>query len=123
MALEKDHAASEPRNSSSTKTAQEADVVSTTWAHHEPERAGSAPSVVPESAFRQRRGSFFQERPLRVTEVDPQVLRKLTRRDVLIFGASAISGLAVGASLLPQTTLERLGLVHENKKGPKKSGF
>ena len=120
MKLEEGHAASEPGNSSSTKAAQKADVVSTASARHEPERAGSAPSAVPESAFRQRRESFFQERPLRVTEVDPQVLRKLTRRDVLIFGASAISALAVGGSLLPQTTLERLGLVHENKKWPKK---
>jgi DMSO/TMAO reductase YedYZ molybdopterin-dependent catalytic subunit len=123
MKLEKDDAAAEPCSSSSAKAAQEADVVSTTSAGHEPERAGSAPSVVAESAFRQRRGSFFQERPLRVTEVDPQVLRKLTRRDVLIFGASAISAVAVGASLLPQITLERLGLVHEKKEWPKKEWF
>jgi hypothetical protein len=52
--------------------------------------------------------------------MDTQTLRKLTCRDLLIFGAGAISALAVGGSLLPKATLERLGLVHENKQWPNK---
>jgi DMSO/TMAO reductase YedYZ molybdopterin-dependent catalytic subunit len=38
------------------------------------------------------------------------VLRRRTRRDVLLFGAGAVAGLASAASLLPQDTLTRLGL-------------
>ena len=53
---------------------------------------------------------FFGERPLPTFEVDPQVLRRRTRRDVLLFGAGAVAALAGGGSLLPQDTLTRLGL-------------
>ena len=55
-------------------------------------------------------GDFFGERPLPTFEVDPQVLRRRTRRDVLLFGAGAVAALAGGGSLLPQDTLTRLGL-------------
>jgi DMSO/TMAO reductase YedYZ molybdopterin-dependent catalytic subunit len=53
---------------------------------------------------------FFGERPLPKFEVDSQVLRRLTRRDVLLFGAGAVAALAGTGSLLPQDTLTRLGL-------------
>src|SRR5580698_870502 len=53
---------------------------------------------------------FFGERPLPKFEVDPQVLRRRTRRDVLLFGAGAVATLAGAGSLLPQETLTRLGL-------------
>ena len=53
---------------------------------------------------------FFGERPLPNSEVDPQVLRRRTRRDVLLFGAGAVAALAGAGSLLPQDTLTRLGL-------------
>src|ERR1700676_4498699 len=53
---------------------------------------------------------FFGERLLPKFEVDPQVLRRRTRRDVLLFGAGAVAALAGGGSLLPQDTLTRLGL-------------
>src|ERR1700675_4773098 len=48
-----------------------------------------------------------RERPLSQFEVDPQVLRSRTRRDVLLFGAGAVAALAGGGSLLPQDTLTR----------------
>jgi DMSO/TMAO reductase YedYZ molybdopterin-dependent catalytic subunit len=64
--------------------------------------------------------SFFQERPPQVIEVAPQLLRHWIRRDVLLFGMGAIAAVAGGGSLLPQTTLERLGLIHGNKNWPKK---
>jgi DMSO/TMAO reductase YedYZ molybdopterin-dependent catalytic subunit len=54
--------------------------------------------------------SFFGERPLPTFDVDPQVLRRRTRRDVLLFGAGAVAALAGARSLLPQDTLTRLGL-------------
>jgi DMSO/TMAO reductase YedYZ molybdopterin-dependent catalytic subunit len=68
----------------------------------------------------QKPESFFWERPPQVIEVASQVLRHRTRRDILLFGAGAIAALAGGGSLLPQSTLERLGIVHGNKNWPKK---
>ena len=56
---------------------------------------------------------FIGECPPLVTEVAPQVLRYRTRRDLLLFGASAIAALAGAGVLLPQATLNRLG-VHRN---------
>ena len=46
--------------------------------------------------------------------------RRWTRRDLLLFGAGAIAAVAAGGSLLPQTTLKRLGVIHENENWPKK---
>jgi DMSO/TMAO reductase YedYZ molybdopterin-dependent catalytic subunit len=53
---------------------------------------------------------FFGERPLPKFEVDPQVLRRRTRRDVLLFGVGAATALAGAGSLLPQETLRRMGV-------------
>jgi DMSO/TMAO reductase YedYZ molybdopterin-dependent catalytic subunit len=53
-------------------------------------------------------------------EVAPQLLCYRTRRDLLLFGMGAIAAVAGGGSLLPQTTLKRLGIVHGNKNWPKK---
>ena len=64
--------------------------------------------------------SFSQERPPQLIEVDPQLLRRWTRRDVLLFGMSAIAVVAGGGSLLPQTTLERLGITHKKRNWPRK---
>ena len=73
-----------------------------------------------ESGSPRKPTSFFQERPLQVMEVAPQLLRRWTRRDVLLFGMGAIAAVAGGGSLLPQTTLERLGIIHGNKNRAKK---
>ena len=64
--------------------------------------------------------SFFQERPPQEIEVAPQLLRRWSRRDLLLFGAGAVAAVAGGGYLLPQTTLKRLGIIHENKNWPKK---
>ena len=64
--------------------------------------------------------SFFQERPPQVMEVAPQLLRHWTRRDVLAFGIGAIAAVAGGGSLLPESTLERLGIIHRKTNWPKK---
>jgi DMSO/TMAO reductase YedYZ molybdopterin-dependent catalytic subunit len=73
-----------------------------------------------ESVSPQKRASFLQERPPQVMEVAPQLLRHWTRRDILLFGTGAIAAVAGGGYLLPQTTLERLGIIHENNNWPKK---
>ncbi len=53
---------------------------------------------------------FFEERQLPTFEVDPLVLRRRTRRDVLLFGAAAVAALAGAGSLLPPDTLRRMGV-------------
>ena len=45
--------------------------------------------------------SFFGERPLLQVEVDPQVLRRRTRRDALLLGAGTVAALAGARSLMP----------------------
>jgi DMSO/TMAO reductase YedYZ molybdopterin-dependent catalytic subunit len=62
---------------------------------------------------------LFGARPLPKFEADPQVLRRRTRRDVLLFGAGAVAALAGAVSLLPQDTLTRLGL-RRNMSAPGK---
>jgi DMSO/TMAO reductase YedYZ molybdopterin-dependent catalytic subunit len=44
---------------------------------------------------------FFKERPLPNFEVHPQVLRRRTRRDVLLLGTGAVAVLAGAGSLFP----------------------
>jgi len=81
----------------------------------EEENTSSTESVSP-----RKPANFFQERPPQVVEVAPQLLRHWTRRDVLLFGMGAIATVVGGGSLLPQTTLERLGIIQGNKNWPKK---
>lgn len=73
-----------------------------------------------ESVSPPKPASFFQERPPQVMEVAPELLRRWTRRDVLLFGMGAVAAVAGRASLLPLTTLERLGITCQNKNWPKK---
>jgi DMSO/TMAO reductase YedYZ molybdopterin-dependent catalytic subunit len=73
-----------------------------------------------ESVSPPKPATFFPERPPEVMEVAPKLLRRWTRRDVLLFGASALAAVAAGGALLPQATLKRLGIIHENKNWPRK---
>src|SRR5215468_3658379 len=82
--------------------------------------ASEAGDTSTESVSPQKPASFFQERPPQVMKVAPQRLRRWTRRDLLLFGAGAIAAVGAGDALLPQTTLKRLGIIHENKDGPRK---
>jgi DMSO/TMAO reductase YedYZ molybdopterin-dependent catalytic subunit len=92
-------------------------------AGREPGPAGSAPSIAAEHAPVLKAKGFFREEPPQIIEVAPAVLRHWTRRDVLLFGAGAIAALAGGGSLLPQATLERIGVIHGSKPWPKKEWF
>ncbi len=71
-----------------------------------------------ESASPRKPASFFLEQPPQVMEVAPQLLRRWTRRDALLFGMGAIGAAAGGVSLLPQATLKRLGIIHGNQNRP-----
>ena len=81
----------------------------------EPDKTSS-----PEPLSSRKPATFFQERPPQEIEVAPQLLRRWTRRDVLLFGAGVVAAVAAGGALLPQTTLKRLGIIHENKNWPRK---
>jgi DMSO/TMAO reductase YedYZ molybdopterin-dependent catalytic subunit len=62
------------------------------------------------SALLKKFQGAFSERPIEPIEVEPSILRRWTRRDVLLFGAGALATLAVGGSQLPRNVLQRLGL-------------
>jgi DMSO/TMAO reductase YedYZ molybdopterin-dependent catalytic subunit len=82
--------------------------------------AGKTPFVAEKAVSLPKLGKFFQEQPPEAIEVSPRVLRHWTRRDVLFFGAGAVTALVGGGALLPQATLERLGVLHGNKTSPQK---
>jgi len=86
----------------------------------EDEYSAVRPYNTSESVSPRKPASFFQERAAEVMEVAPQLLRRRSRRDLLLFGAGAIAAVAGGGYLLPQTTLQRLGIIHENVTWPKK---
>jgi len=61
-------------------------------------------------ALLQKFQGAFGERPAEPIEAEPSMLRRWTRRNLLIFGAGALATLAVGGSQLPREVFERLGL-------------
>jgi DMSO/TMAO reductase YedYZ molybdopterin-dependent catalytic subunit len=65
-------------------------------------------------------GRFLRERPARPVEVSSRLVRRATRRDVLLFGAGAAATLVGAGSLLPQATLGRLGLASQNQDRPRR---
>src|SRR5258707_12487952 len=70
------------------------------------------------SAVRKKVQAAFSERPIEPIEVEPSILRRWTRRDLLLFGAGALATLAVGGSQLPRNVLQRLGVDHAVTTGP-----
>ena len=71
------------------------------------EREESAP---PEAVRPGTAKGRFEEQPPEVVELPSLLLRRRTRRDVLLFGAGGLASLAGFAYLLPQATLARVGL-------------
>lgn len=57
------------------------------------------------SALLKKFQGAFSERPIEPIEVEPSILRRWTRRDVLLFGAGALATLAVGGSQLSRKLL------------------
>jgi DMSO/TMAO reductase YedYZ molybdopterin-dependent catalytic subunit len=62
------------------------------------------------SALLKKFQGAFSGRPAEPIEVESSMLRRWTRRNLLIFGAGALATLAVGGSQLPREVFERLGL-------------
>jgi DMSO/TMAO reductase YedYZ molybdopterin-dependent catalytic subunit len=55
-------------------------------------------------------GRFFEEHAPAIIEVAPRDVRRISRRDLLLFGGGSLAALAGFAYLLPQDTLDRLGI-------------
>jgi DMSO/TMAO reductase YedYZ molybdopterin-dependent catalytic subunit len=70
------------------------------------------------SALLKKLQGAFSERPIEPIEVEPSILRRWTRRDLLLFGAGALATLAVGGSQLPRKVLQGLGLDQGVTPGP-----
>ena len=67
-------------------------------------------SIAAKAIFAGKRHGLFEEQPLPVVEMAPHLMRHRTRREVLAFGIS-MTAMAAGAGyLLPQNTLNRLGV-------------
>ena len=81
---------------------------------------GVEPDVKSVSVKKPKR--FFGERPLPAIEIAPGVLRYQSRRDFLVFGAGALAALAGAGFLLPQDTLNRMGM-RRNMDSPGKEWF
>src|SRR5580698_6876207 len=62
------------------------------------------------TVFVKKQKSIFGEQPLPIVEIAPRVLRYRTRRDLLFFGAGAVTAITGAGVLLPQSTLSRLGI-------------
>jgi hypothetical protein len=73
--------------------------------NHNTSKPGTLKAASTEKAKR-----FFEEESPEVLEVAPGALRKWTRRDLLLFGAGSVAAATGFVSLLPQQTLERLGV-------------
>lgn len=82
--------------------------------------AETAPAVAERSFSVRRAAGFFEEQPPETIEVAPQLLRRWSRRDLLLFGAGAVTAVVGGGALLPQATLERLGVSHTDTPWPGK---
>jgi DMSO/TMAO reductase YedYZ molybdopterin-dependent catalytic subunit len=87
-----------------------------------PQPAKLSPYEMPKPASAGKPKRFFEEKDPETIEVAPRVLRRLTRRDGLLFGAGSIGALAGFGYLLPQDTLERLG-VHRDTDSSRKKWF
>lgn len=83
---------------------------------------GPSPSKMPISASPSKVKRFFEEEAPEVIKVAPSALRRLTRRDLLLFGAGSAAALAAFGYVMPRDTLERLG-VHRDIDSPKKEQF
>jgi len=77
--------------------------------HSEPRTEEETPRIAVERVFAKERQSFFEEQRLPVIVMAPQVLRR-TRREILMFGIGAVAAAAGAGFLLPQNTLNRLGM-------------
>jgi DMSO/TMAO reductase YedYZ molybdopterin-dependent catalytic subunit len=75
-----------------------------------PDQKGARPEPGEVSAVGKRSDRLLGERRPEILEVPAAALRRSTRRDLLVLGAGALGGIALGLSQLPRPTRQRLGL-------------
>jgi DMSO/TMAO reductase YedYZ molybdopterin-dependent catalytic subunit len=78
-------------------------------ADHEPQMGAEAPAAVKSAAVKTP-SQLFGEDVLPIIEASPRVLRYRTRRDLMLFGAGAMAAVVGSGLLLPQATLDRIGV-------------
>jgi len=78
----------------------------------------AVPPIAVRPVFVKKRHNLFEEQPLPVIEMAPPMMRYRTRREVLAFGIGAVAAGAGAGFLLPQATLNRLGVRRDmNSRG------
>jgi DMSO/TMAO reductase YedYZ molybdopterin-dependent catalytic subunit len=68
------------------------------------------PPIAVKTVLASKRRRFFEEQTLPVIEMDPRTMRHRTRREVLAFGIGVAAVATSAGYLLPQNTLNRLGV-------------
>jgi DMSO/TMAO reductase YedYZ molybdopterin-dependent catalytic subunit len=74
------------------------------------EQKDAAVRTATRSEFLKKVRDAVSEGPLEAAEVDPLILRRRSRRELLLFGTGALATLVVGGLQLPREVLQRLGL-------------
>jgi hypothetical protein len=77
---------------------------------HKPQLEEATSSAAGKSFPVEKPQSWLGEQPVSIVEVAPTVLRYRTRRDLLIFGVGSVAAVAGAGLLLPEATLDRLGV-------------
>jgi len=91
--------------------------------HNQTKRASEEIASAGKPAQRRLKAKrFFEEQAPKIVEAAPRDLGRITRRDLLLFGAGCLGAVAGFGYLLPQDTLGRLG-IHANLDTPRKERF
>ena len=111
-----------PRAGGAVEQRVDADGSPSSSVDHKPRTDEAHPSVAAKSVSAKKPQSFFAEQTPLAIKVAPRILRYRSRRDFLLFGAGALAVLTGSGFLLPQDTLNRLG-VRRNMDSPGKEWF
>jgi|HubBroStandDraft_1064217.scaffolds.fasta_scaffold08861_4 DMSO/TMAO reductase YedYZ molybdopterin-dependent catalytic subunit len=111
-----------PEAVEATKQQSDADGLPSPSAGHEPRADEPTSSVAVKSISAKKPQSFFAEQTPLAIKMAPRILRYRSRRDFLLFGAGALAVITGGGFLLPQDTLNRIG-VSRNIDSPAKEWF
>src|SRR5262249_55395182 len=75
-----------------------------------PEENGAEFKIAWRSEVLKKLRGAVREGPIEAIDVDPSILRRWSRRDLLLFGAAGFATLVGGGSQLPGEVLRRLGV-------------
>jgi|SRR5262245_5437078 len=75
-----------------------------------PEQNGAEPKIAWRSEVLKKLQDVLREEPIEAIDVDPSILRRWSRRDLLLFVAAGLATLVGGGSQLPSEVLRRLNV-------------